>query len=330
MAEPLPATQATKADKIAEARRLYCGIGLTVDDCPRMIGDVIATGIGVHPHTLDAWIIKYKWRRPRWYRKRRPYPVRSEVDLATMVGEEIDRAASQGSALATNHVLARRLGYSVTAVRIVLRDLVAAGEIVTERDGPRRRLRLRDGRMTAWSVLADAEPPDVALRTMAARKETVLQALKAAACEGAPCPSNHDLADRAGCRRHRVDSLIKELLAERAFRIERRRGNQRRLFFADGTATDWSRVASARRRAVDVSAAWAVTTLRRMGHASVFDVAVVTGKAWGVTWSVDGKLYDRAALIAYAGERRSDALRAMGAAPEASGDRDAISGSAAR
>ncbi|MCA0247668.1 MAG: hypothetical protein LCH93_13710 [Proteobacteria bacterium] len=326
----MTAAFSSKADKIAEARRLYCGIGLTVDDCPRMIGDVIAAGIGVHPHTLDAWIVKFGWRRPRWYRKRRPYPPRGEVDLATMIRQEIERAASHGSALATNHVLARRLGYSVTGVRIVLRDLVAAGEIVTERDGPRRRLRLRDGRLTAWSVLADAEPPEAALRTQAIRKATVLQALQEAASAGAPCPSNHDLADRAGCCRHRIDSLIKECLAAGTFRIERRRGNQRRLFFADGTATAWSLVRNRQVRAVDVAAAEAVTTLRRMGHASVFDVAVVTGKAWGVTWSVDGKLYDRAALIAYAGERRSDALRAMGAAPEASGDRDAISGSAAR
>jgi DNA-binding transcriptional regulator YhcF (GntR family) len=304
-------TLQTKAEKVAEAKRLYCGIGLTLDDCPRMIGDVIATGIGVHPHTLDAWIIKYKWRRPRWYRKRRPYPPRGEVDLTTMIGEEIERVASAGHSFPTNHVLARRLNYSVTAVRIALRDLVATGEISTERDGPRRRLRLHDGRMTAWSVLADAEPPEVAQRTKATRNEIVLQALKAAAIAGAPCPSNHELAARAECRRHRVDSLIRELLAEGAFRIERRRGNQRRLFFADGTETAWSLVKNRHARAVDIAAAEAVTALRRMGHALVFDVAVYTGKAWGVTWSVDGKLYGRAALIAYAAERRSASVQAM-------------------
>jgi hypothetical protein len=300
----------TKAEKIAEARRLYCGIGLTPNDCALMIGDVIATGIGVHPHTLDAWIIKYKWRRPRWYRKRRPYPVRGAVDLATMVRQEIERAASLGTAFPANHALARRLGYSVGTVRLVLRDLVAAGEINTERDGPRRRLRLRDGRMTAWSVLADAEPPDVALRTQATRKATVLQALRDAAIAGAPCPSNLDLAQRAECRRYRVDNLIGELLVEGAFRIERRRGNQRRMFFADGTATAWSFVRNRNSRVVDLAATEAVTALRRMGHASVFDVAVETGKAWGVTWSVDGKLYDRTALIAYATERRSWAMSA--------------------
>lgn len=301
----------TPPDKVAEARRLYCGIGLTADDCALMIGDVIATRIGVHPHTLDGWIIKFRWRRPRWYRKRRPYPVRGDVDLATMIRQEIEHAASQGCAFPANHALARRLGYSVGTVRLVLRDLVAAGEIATERDGPRRRLRLRDGRMTAWSVLADAEPPDVALRIQAARKATVLQVLRDAAIAGAPCPSNLDLAERAQCRRYRVDSVIGDLLTEGAFRIERRRGNQRRIFFADGTVTAWSLVRNRNARTADLAATEAVTALRRMGHASVFDVAVHTGKAWGVTWSVDGRLYDRAALIAYASERRSLAMSAL-------------------
>lgn len=329
MVVPLPATLASKADKIAEARRLYCGIGLTVDDCPRMIGDVIATGIGVHPHTLDAWIIKYKWRRPRWYRKRRPYPVRGD-NLASMVREEIERAASQGWAFPTNHVLARQINYSVTAVRLVLRDMVAAGEISTERDGPRRRLLLRDGRVTAWTVLAGAESPEVALHTKAMRKQIMLQAVAAAAIARAACPSNDTLATLAECRPYLASSLIQELAADGAYSIEHSRGNRRRAIFADGTATAWSAASNRKPRVIDYAATEAVTTLRRMGHASVFDVAVLTGNGWGVAWSVDGKSYDRAALIAYAAERRSDALRAMGAAPEASGDRDAISGSAAR
>lgn len=304
----------TKAEKVAEAKRLYCGIGLGQEDCALMIGDVIAAEIGVHPHTLDAWIIKFTWRRPSWYTKRRPYRRRKPGNVAKKVGGAIEAAASKGRPFPSNLALARRFKCSLSTIRDVLRALVDAGEIRTERDGPRRRLRLRDGRVTAWSVLANQLPPKAAKAQHHSRKEIVLRAVIAAAARGDVCPTTGELAIRAKCSRDRVGALLRELEAADAFKVDRARRAQRRFIFADGTATAWPGGSSRKPLAIDYAATEAITALRRMGHASVFDVAVVTGKAWGVTWSVDGKLYDRAALIAYASERRSAAIRSMQAA----------------
>jgi hypothetical protein len=296
---------------VEQAKRLYCGIGLGPDDCASMVGDAIAGELGIHPHTLDAWIVRYAWRRPSWYTKRRPYRRHKRGAVAKKIGVAIERAAAGGLPFPSNLALTRKLKCSLHAVRMVLRGLVRAGDIRAERDGPRRRLRLRDGRVTAWSVLANADSPQEAKRKDQKGSEVILQLVMRAARKGDPCPTTAVLADRIRRSRDRAARILRQLEQQGAFKVDRARRGQRRIIFPDGSATAWPGGSSKRPLGIDYAATEAVTTLRRTGHASVFDVAVVTGKAWGVTWSVDGKRYDRDALIAYAAERRSTAMSAL-------------------
>lgn len=307
----MPGDVRIPAETIVEAKRLYCGIGLGPDDCAQMVGDAISAALRIHPHTLDGWRKRYGWRRPSWYTKRRPYRRQKVANVAKKVGEAIERAASRGRPFPSNLSLARKLKVSVTTVRVIVRGLVEAGEIITERDGPRRRLRLRDGRVTAWSVLVNLDSPQVAAKKKRDSGEIVLRAIMRAALKGEPCPTTAVLAARIRRSRDRAAGILRELEQHGAFKVDRARRGQRRIIFPDGSATAWPGGSSKRPLGIDYAATEAVTTLRRMGHASVFDVAVLTGKAWGVTWSVDGKRYDRDALIAYAAERRSMAMSAL-------------------
>lgn len=324
---------------VERAMRLYTGVDpdtrgkLTVADVHRMTGEAIARACDVHPHTVDGWIRRFAWSRPLWYRQpsgRRKTPPGA---VMTKMRASIEAAASAGTALPHNFQLAREFGCSIQAVRWCLRRLRDDGELVSERDGPRRRLVLKDGRATGWSALPLGERvvvrgttiTTVDRRSLGAR---VLAAVTAWAAEGRPTPTDQQGGRLIGCDPSSFHRELQRLRQAGKLTVEHPPGGQRRRFvLPDGTATAWSLgqfrtkpVDTVRLRALrpvrpgaaplDLAVEEAVRSLRRQGPV-VFDLAVVTGCAPGVAWSVDGRTMDRAQLLATAADRSARAMQRL-------------------
>lgn len=298
---------------IRQVRRRYEGVGLTEADSPSMVIEAIAEAFTLHPNTIWAWKARFGWERPAWYVVRRPYrgtpcAARTDVDAALLAA----MTEAIGAPCPSNLALARRLACSGVFLRTRLRALERAGEIAVQRDGPHRRITLADGRATAWTLHRGQSVPKVDGATAGDDErrsaDAVEAALRSAAEAEAPCQSTKALAARARCSGEAVRRILAALEAAGRLRIEHRPG-LRRVVFPDGVATAWP--AKALAPVSDPVASEAVRALQRMGCDSVFDVAVVTRKAWGVTWSVDGKLVGRDALIEMARERRARAMRAL-------------------
>lgn len=301
--------------------------GVGEDEGGRLVVDSMAQEFGVHANSIFGWARRFKWRRPDWYRARRPARKPAERKLSHLLPARLlavlQQTAAAEAPCPTNAELALRLCCSGRGVVVALQALVAAGEVASEVDGPRRRLTLKDGARTDWTppvlerrVRPTPEPAGAVLsageRRSRQSEQAVLAALRAAADQGRPFPSDAVIGAAAGVRRRSVLSVLKRLEAAGAVAIERA-PNKRRGTVADGAVLGWTATAVAGRGNLpDLAAIEAVRALRRMGK-HVFDVAVVTGRAWGVTWSVDGRLYGRDALIAYSRERRAVAMERMGA-----------------
>jgi DNA-binding transcriptional regulator YhcF (GntR family) len=205
--------------------------------------------------------------------------------------------------------MARALGVSHTTVIKALRRLAAAGEIRSECRFSVRRLHFAGG-STDWT-----EKQRGAI-LLAARHGTprpsvasiIAAAIRRAAERLEQCPSNDRLAVLAGCSPSLVRRRLAGLLAAGTFAIEKR-GMARRVTYPDGTATSWPARSSCR-QLPDIVAAGAVRELRRQ-NLVVFDVAVVRQAVPGRTWSVDGRLLDRSAVIALAAARARQAMAAQ-------------------
>ena len=315
---------------LLEIRDLYEGRGLSEADLPRMSGEKIAAAFDVHPHSIDAWAKRWAWRRPAWYRVSRAWQVkgseRSQVELrAELLG--LVRAAT-GQPCPSNVVLARALRISGGTIVAQLRRAVAAGDLSSETRGPYRRLTLRDGATTGWTEKINGRETAVVLgipgnfrrgdppggerrsREFKTAGQLVLRLLRRAAEWGQACPGNGMLAQAAGCAKATVGRVLRKLQASGKFTIERRtlagQRPDRRIRFADGPVTDWTAGADAR-GGIDYAVQDAERALRRQGLV-VFDVAVHTGRGWGIAWSIDGKVVGRAELVAFASQRTSKAM----------------------
>jgi len=83
-------------------------------------------------------------------------------------------------------------------------------------------------------------PIEPALLAKGVREERVLTALIAAAERDAPCPTNNELADLAGCQASDVSEVISRLARRGAIRIGRRHAFRRVWIVRTALATDWS------------------------------------------------------------------------------------------
>lgn len=332
---------------IERARRLYTGVdpdtrqSLTEADCARMGGAAIAAAVGVHPHTVDAWIKRFCWRRPPWYHKRAGRKAVKPGAVAKALESRIENAASTGAALPDNFRLAREIGCSVQGVMAALRRLRQAGTLSSERNGPFRRLVLRDGCATGWSRLTPVysatgyavlgEAPDDALPVDArARRSPVLEraldAIERWATAGEAMPGDPAGGKAIGCSPSAFRRALKKLRESGRVTVEHR-PHRRRFILPDGRATGWSvpqlrmkPLDAARVRALppvrftaaplDLAVEEAVRSLRRQGPV-VYDLAVVTGCAPGVAWSVDGRTMNRGQLLAEAARRNARAIERL-------------------
>jgi hypothetical protein len=320
---------------VERARRLYTGVDpdtrarLTVADAHRMTGEAIAIACDVHPHTVDGWINRFGWRRPPWYRQQRGRRQTPPGAVMAKLRATIETAADTGRWIPDNFRLSRELGCSVQAIRKCLCRLREAGELRSERDGPRRRLVLKDGRTTGWTELprqgGSAASPVVPAerRSLSAR---VLGLVTELARDGRPM-----LTDRQGGRLLHCDPstfrrALFHLRESRQLTVEHRSGS-RRFVLPNGTATGWSvpqlrmkpldaahiRALPAVRRSpapLDLAVEEAVRALRRQGPV-VFDLSVVTHCAPGVAWSVDGRTMNRAQLLAEAADCNARAMQRL-------------------
>lgn len=340
-----------EGEKIQRARRLYTGVDpdtrqpLTAADCFRMGGGEIARALDVHPHTVDNWILKFGWVRPPWYHKVKPrYPAGRGV-VPALLRKAIEQALASGESLPDNWRLARQFGCSLQAVSHALRGLCRAGEVRTERNGPLRRLVLKDGRATAWSKLQgmrrDCDETDlpeartikgasrrvvepvaepVGRRPLSAR---ILAAVGQWAAEGRPMPTDGEAGEAVGCSRSTFGRALNRLRLRGKLEIENQNRNRRRVRLPDGRQTDWTALPPPRppappkpvRRAFvaaapDLVVDEAVRSLRRQGPV-VFDLSVVTDCAPGVAWSVDGRTMTRDELLAEAARRNAQAIERL-------------------
>lgn len=325
---------------IERARRLYTGVdpdtrqSLTEADCPRMAGAAIAEAVGVHPHTVDAWIKRFCWMRPPWYRKRAGRKPVQPGAVAKVLESRIEEAAATGAALPDNFRLAREVGCSIQGVTAALRRLRRTGALSSERNGPFRRLVLRDGRATGWSQLtgdnAPSEGPDGGPDDKRPRRKTVVERVREAvegwAASAEPMPGDPAGAKTVGCSPSAFRRALKALRETGALRVENR-PHRRRFILPDGRATGWSvpqlrmkPLDTGRRHAprpvrftaapLDLAVEEAVRSLRRQGPV-VYDLAVVTGCAPGVAWSVDGRTMSRDQLLAEAARRNARAVEQL-------------------
>lgn len=308
---------------LKEIRDLYEGRGLGEADLPRMSGAAIAAAFDVHPHSIDTWVKRWAWRRPAWYRVARPWQVkRSERSQDQLRAELLGLVrAAAGQPCPSNVVLSRALRISSGTIVVQLRQAVAAGDLLSETRGPYRRLTLRDGTRTEWTAKINGRETAVVLgipgnggerrsREFKTAGALVLRLLRRAAEWSQACPGNLVMADAAGCTKATVGRLLRKLQAENKFTIERRtlpgQRPDRRVRFADGPVTDWTAGADAR-GGIDYAVQDAERALRRQGLV-VFDVAVHTGRGWGIAWSIDGKVVGRAELVAIAAQRTAKAM----------------------
>lgn len=297
--------------------------GIAEADGHRLVVEVMSRDFGVHANSIYGWAKSFGWRRPAWYLKRRPkrpnvkgQPVR--VRLLARLGE----LAGAGAPVPSNRQLAPRFGCSSSGVVHALRALHRRAEIRSETKGPLRRFKV-GAAWTAWSLAPQdprprrtrpslERPPALAgeRRSAAATRDAqVLAVLQRLAAVGAAFPSDAEIGRLVKMPAGSVTRVLERLVGRAALAIESRPPNLRRATLADRTALGWS-TGRGNRPVIDLAVIDAGRALRRMGR-HVFDVAVVTGCAWGVTWSVDGKLLGRDDLIALARERRAAALVAM-------------------
>jgi hypothetical protein len=305
--------------------------GVGEADGHRLVVDVMAREFGVHSNSIYLWAKTFGWRRPAWYLKRRPKrpnakgkPVR--VRLLALLGE----LARSASPVPSNRALAPRFACSPSGIVHALRVLHQCGAIVSEAKGPLRRFKV-GAAWTAWSAApidprpkhhrptlerpkSMPSPAALAGERRSQRDATVLAALKRLAAIGAAFPSDADIARQARLPEGSVNDALKRLAGQGKLVIEHRPPNQRRATLSAhdgyiGGALGWS-TGRGSRPVIDLAAIDAVRALQRMGR-TVFDVAVVTGCAWGVTWSVDGKLLGRDDLIAMARDKRASAIEQM-------------------
>ncbi len=330
---------------VQRAKRLYTGTDpdtgapLGAADAHRMTGEAIAIACDVHPNTVDGWIRRFCWRRPRWYRQQRGRRQTRPGAVMAKLRAAIEEAASSGRALPDNFRLSLDLACSVQAVRWCLRRLRETGEIVSERDGPRRRLVLKDGRATGWPALPGSNAADRAAARVPAERRSlsarVLDAVTGWAREGRPMPTDAQGGALMRCCPSSFRRALYHLRETQQLTVEHRPG-RRRFVLPDGTATGWS-VAQVRicagasrhpgRRDIatqcpggpsvlraaplDLVAEEAVRAMRRQGPV-VYDLAVVTGCAPGVAWSVDGRTMTRDQLVAEAARRNARAMQRLG------------------
>lgn len=315
---------------LLQIRDLYEGRGLSEADMARMSGAAIAAAFDVHPHSIDTWVKRWAWHRPAWYRVARPWQVkrseRSQVQLrAELLG--LVRAAA-GLPCPSNVALAHALRISTGTIVKQIRSAVAAGDLSSESRGPYRRLTLRDGTATGWTAKINGRETAVVLgipscfrrgdpprgerrsREFKTAGQLVLRLLRRGAEWSQACPGNLVMADAAGCTKATIGRLLRKLQADGKFTIERRtlpgQRPDRRIRFADGPVTDWTAGADAR-GGIDYAVQDAERALRRQGLV-VFDVAVHTGRGWGIAWSIDGKVVGRGELVAIAAQRAAKAM----------------------
>ncbi|WP_289296492.1 hypothetical protein [uncultured Reyranella sp.] len=324
------------ATTIERARRLYTGIDpdtrakLTPSDAHRMTGLAIALALDVHPHTVDGWIQRFAWSRPAWYRKASPRFSTRPTAVPPKLRAAIEAAVTKGEPLPDNWRLARTFGCSLQAVSHALRIMRRAGEVRVERNGPSRRLVLKDGRATGWTELPRGGAPSprsgigIAVERRS-RAELLLEALAAWANEQRPMPSDVEGGELFGCNPSTFRKTLK-LLRDTGKVTMENRPSRRRCRLSDGRATAWSvpqvrhkagvkPPAKSSRRArgaapLDLVADEAVRSLRRQGPV-VFDLSVATDCAPGVAWSVDGKTMTRAELLAEAVRRNARAIERL-------------------
>lgn len=312
--------------------------GVGPEEGYRLVADAIAGEFGVHPNSIYHWARIFGWERPAWFLERRPKRPRAATDATGPVRVRLlallTELAAAGAAVPSNRVLAPRFACTASGIVNALRCLHDSGDVKSETKGPLRRFRV--GRaVTAWSVpplerrvrrtrpaLAKAakkderrssdrgpSPAEILKDARERRDAKLLSLLKRLARTGQACPGDAEIARVARLPMGSVKHVLGRLAAAGELVLEFQPPNKRRVTLKDGAELGWS-IGGAARPVIDVAAHDAVRALRRMGHV-VFDVAVVTGKAWGVSWSVDGKILGRAALIALADERRAAAIGAM-------------------
>ena len=319
-------------EKVAAIRARYEGKGVDPADGPQIVVAELAAQFGVHANSIYIWAKRHCWRRPKWFRDRRPYRryCLMKNGAEEVVLTEIRLRASFAAPCPTNEQLARELGCSVQTVQSVLRRLIGRQLVRVERRGPERRLLLADGRATLWtgqkarSALAMMARRDVAgvPQNMIASREAIIRLVREAAEAEAPFPSNSVIQERARCSRKTVTRILAELEAAGAFKVERR-SSVRRAVYPDGVAHCWGSSSRAvpgveaepmkPAAAIDLAVVEATRELRRQ-RIVVFDTYVVTGGAPGRTWSVDGRKVDRQTLLEIAARRNAAAVSALAGA----------------
>jgi hypothetical protein len=311
----------TAPDLLARIARRYRGQDLPPSEAHRMVAQVMAAEFGVHPNSIYLWAKRFGWKRPAWYLarrpKREPWGVGAKVRGRLLAA--IERAAAAGVPCPSNAELARALGTSLRTITLQLVRLRRDGEIASQSNGPLRRLTLSDGRATGWTRLTRHRTPSLfhlALEEGERRSRPDLDARLAALladllAHERPLPGNPELGQALGCVASTVRRVIGRAVAAGKFRLELA-GNDRRVIFADGAATPWP--AQLAGPVWDPVVRDALRALQRQG-VRVWDLAVHTGRAWGVAWSLDGRTVNRAELLAEDKARRLKALAELGASP---------------
>jgi DNA-binding Lrp family transcriptional regulator len=304
-------------DLLTRIAARYRGQGLGEADGDRLVVQVIAADFGVHPNSIYIWAKRFRWRRPAWYVVRRPIRKRHGTaarDRADLLAA-ITTCAASCAPCPSNVEFARRIGASVTTVSAQLRALRRAGAVASEHSGPCRRLVLRDGRTTGFTRLARTRAPHL-FHVAAERRsrpdfdDRLERLLRALAAEGRPVPGNAVIGEAIGCAPSTVRRVVSRRVRAGAFGLELR-GNERRVGFPDGPCTPWLKQLAG--PVVDYAVGGAVRSLRQQGVV-VYDLAVATGRAWGVAWFLDGRTVGRDDLLAVAAGRQARALEQLRAA----------------
>ncbi len=311
-------------------------------DCNAMRVPVLALRFNLHPNTIFARVRTAKWSRPAWYsQKGSSHPKGERYRLNGQAGEALLKAIadSDGKPCPTNEDLATNLDTSSGFIVMALRRLHGNKRIAIESHGNARRIKVVGvSGWTGWTHcrLIDAAAPkappapkrdtarkwEITESSLMIRRRQKCHALLREAAEGnMPCPGDPTLARLIGCTHRTAGRMIADLGEAKAFAIEHRSSNVRRVVFPDGKATDWTstanmvparsqqllarpsgRVPTVKPPVVSSRARDAQLALQRMDIV-VFDRWVVDGGAPGLSWCVDGRNVDAAGLIAIAEKR---------------------------